>query len=303
MKIEDWSKLGELGFISINNNSWMKGKNKYVKKICEGCGKPFLSQNGLGKYCDKKCSGLKRKTTDINELRLSFENEGYTLLTNEYNHNKQKLWFVCPNNHTHYTHLSNWKRGHRCGYCTGKYRLYIPDVIKAIESEGYSIVTENIKNSKQKLHLKCPNDNDFYVSWDNWKSKHIRCTCNSSSSSPENELYEFLKDYKPLKHYKILKNQESGRYLELDIFFPSMNKAIEFNGDYWHCNPNKYDANYYHKQMGLYAHEIWQRDEQKKFLCMSNNIDLMTIWEDEWKYNNINVKNSLLTYFKGVQNC
>jgi hypothetical protein len=44
--------------------------------------------------------------------------------------------------------------------------------------------------------------------------------------------------------------------LELDIYFPKLNKAIEYNGDYWHCNPNKYEADYFHKKSKLTAKEI-----------------------------------------------
>ena len=39
-------------------------------------------------------------------------------------------------------------------------------------------------------------------------------------------------------------NPETGRQLELDIFIPSIRKAIEFQGTYWHSlnKQKKYDA-------------------------------------------------------------
>lgn len=297
MKIEDWDKLEELGFIYIND-AWMKGKNKYVRKICESCRKPFLSQNGLGRYCDRKCSNIKRKSISIDVLKTFFQKEGYKLLTKEYVNNRQKLWYICPNNHKHYTYLNNWIKGCRCGYCTGKYKLYLPDVIGGFEKEGYKVITNEIKNSKQKIHLKCPNGHNFYVSWDNWKRHYIRCTCNINSSPYEIYLYNFLKEYKPeIGNRSILKN-DTDRYLELDIYIPLLNKAIEFNGDYWHCNPSKYDKDYYHKQLKLFAYQIWERDKKKKLLCDKNGIQLLIIWEYDWINNHKHMKNIIKEFLR-----
>ena len=34
----------------------------------------------------------------------------------------------------------------------------------------------------------------------------------------------------------------------IDVFIPVKNIAIEYNGDYWHCNPEKYSSEYFHKK-------------------------------------------------------
>jgi hypothetical protein len=56
--------------------------------------------------------------------------------------------------------------------------------------------------------------------------------------------------------------------LELDVWFPDLNKAIEFNGDYWHSKEN-----------------VKQRDVEKIIQCKEKNIDLLIINEKEWKQN------------------
>ena len=55
---------------------------------------------------------------------------------------------------------------------------------------------------------------------------------------------------------------ETGHGLELDIFMPNLNKAIEYNGEYWHRDR--------------------KRDLLKQELCKLRNIELLTIWENEW---------------------
>ena len=57
---------------------------------------------------------------------------------------------------------------------------------------------------------------------------------------------------------------------------------IEFNGDYWHCNSNIYNENFYNKVKQLYAKDIWEYDKTKIDLCDKYNIKTLTIWESEY---------------------
>ena len=42
------------------------------------------------------------------------------------------------------------------------------------------------------------------------------------------------------------------------------NKIIEFNGDYWHCNPNIFPSDYFNSVKQKTANEIWDYDKRKK---------------------------------------
>ena len=64
---------------------------------------------------------------------------------------------------------------------------------------------------------------------------------------------------------------------EIDIYIPSKNIAIECNGIYWH---SKKDI-YYHKE--------------KMEMCLDNNIQLITLWEDQIKKNPEKIKSILLS--------
>jgi len=56
--------------------------------------------------------------------------------------------------------------------------------------------------------------------------------------------------------------------IEMDIYLPDSNLAIEMNGVYWHSELKK------HKRFHL----------QKTKICNDNNIHLIHVWEDDWKY-------------------
>jgi hypothetical protein len=68
-----------------------------------------------------------------------------------------------------------------------------------------------------------------------------------------------------------------------DIYIPKYNLLIEYNGDYWHCNPEKYDENYYHKKKDKLAKEIWEYDKNKLYLAEKNDYTYEVIWELDYK--------------------
>ena len=69
------------------------------------------------------------------------------------------------------------------------------------------------------------------------------------------------------------------------------NKIIEFNGDYWHCNPKFYKANFYNKSKHKTAKEIWKYDNQKIKLARKQGFDVLVVWEYDYQNNPIDVIN------------
>ena len=66
-----------------------------------------------------------------------------------------------------------------------------------------------------------------------------------------------------------------------DILIPSINKIIECHGDYWHCNPEMYKSDYYHKRIHLTAQEIWNNDSLRIKILESAGYVVEVVWEDK----------------------
>lgn len=81
-----------------------------------------------------------------------------------------------------------------------------------------------------------------------------------------------------------------------DIFIPKLNLIIEYFGDYWHCNPDKYSADYVNKKKNLTAKEIWDYDTSKLELIKSYGYNLEVIWESELKLNKERLLNIIKKY-------
>jgi len=94
-------------------------------------------------------------------------------------------------------------------------------------------------------------------------------------SSGEKELASYIKSL----NYEIITNTRSIiTPYELDIFIPSLNIAIEYNGEYWHKNTQK-------------------RDNLKNKLCNNQKILLITVWDANWHDNPNEVKKRLKEIF------
>jgi hypothetical protein len=81
----------------------------------------------------------------------------------------------------------------------------------------------------------------------------------------ELEMIEFLNSFNlsyNIKDRKILNGKE------IDIYLPDKNLAIEMNGVYWHSE--------------IYLGKKYHVDKTLK--CRESGIELLHIWEDDWKY-------------------
>ena len=84
-----------------------------------------------------------------------------------------------------------------------------------------------------------------------------------------------------------------------DFYIPEIRYVIEFNGDYWHCNPQKYDESYEHTLRHMSAKEIWKIDEER-YNVIKNELgyNLTIIWEHDVRYNR---KQIILNLIKDIK--
>lgn len=93
---------------------------------------------------------------------------------------------------------------------------------------------------------------------------------------------------------KWIRDSDTNKAYSYD--FTYNNKIIEFNGDYWHCNPLVYDAEYLMKTKNMLAQDIWEYDIQKIKLANAYNYEVLTIWESDWNLKPSTVIEKCLTY-------
>ena len=79
------------------------------------------------------------------------------------------------------------------------------------------------------------------------------------------------------------KNPNTSRNYCIDFADIVNKKAIEFFGDYWHCNPRKYNGDFFNKSSKKYAHEIWAHDKKKIEDLKSLGYSVLIIFESDYR--------------------
>jgi len=109
------------------------------------------------------------KKLTLEYIRKQFKLEGYTLLSTEYKDNRQKLDYICPEGHKHQIAWEKWQTGVRCFYCFGKIKKTIKEIKNSFEREGYTLLTKEYINARQKLNYICPKGHKHSITWHHWK--------------------------------------------------------------------------------------------------------------------------------------
>ena len=84
--------------------------------------------------------------------------------------------------------------------------------------------------------------------------------------------------------YVIVDKANYKTYL-IDFTIPIIHYCIEFNGDYWHCNPKLYEEDEtisFHGE-SFFVKDIWEKDERKIDFIRSQGFECDIIWENDYK--------------------
>lgn len=128
--------------------------------------------------------------------------------------------------------------------------------------------------------------------YDNFCQKRLDgCGYSLISKKLFDELSKQLQNYTLLyaENEFFIKDEVNKKYYLLDFYIKELNIGIEFNGDRWHANPNKYKAG--DKPISFKddqtAQDIWEKDERKNNFLKTKLNKLIIIWESELYKNGI----------------
>lgn len=161
-------------------------------------------------------------------------------------------------------------------------KSYDENFINTILPANYRFISRN-EFGVTLVHKVC--GNEFTMprgSFDCRKSigKELCHICNPKHDNlPEKEICDFLDSI----GVAYIRNTRSViKPYELDIYLPDHKLAIEHNGIYFHSE--------------LFVDDRYH--QEKRLMCEKQNIHLVGIWEDEWKYKKDQVKALLCNFLK-----
>lgn len=188
-----------------------------------------------------------------------------------------KVWWKCDKGHSYEASPSKRSIGSGCPYCANKRVLpgfndlatIRPDIAKRWHP------TKNGDNSPEMFTFrsgfvawwKCDKGHEWQSDIDHQSGGNSCPYCSHNVSKSEQEVAQYVKSIMETSKVKTsVRNIIPPQ--ELDIYIPDKNIAIEFNGLYWHTEQQGKDKWYHYNK--------WKS-------CQDKGIQLITVWEDDWR--------------------
>lgn len=128
-----------------------------------------------------------------------------------------------------------------------------------------------------------------------WENGEIEPTINSiNESKDEITLRRLCEEVFDKVRKKTLKFD--GKWYYPDILINDSH-IIEFFGDYWHANPNRYDPLESPNKTGITCQEIWGKDATRINGLIANGYHVKIIWQSEFKENRDNVMSHIKEWY------
>lgn len=96
----------------------------------------------------------------------------------------------------------------------------------------------------------------------------------------------------------IMYNKEINNMYKIDFVDFTNKKIIEYNGDFWHCNPELYNESYFNKVKQKYAKDIWEYERIKLDYMKNKGYDILVIWEKDFKHNKEKIIQECIEFIK-----
>lgn len=257
-----------------------------VEIICKehGSFKQTPSNHLNGQGCPK-CAGKNLALNEVIERFKEVHGDKYNYDMVVYNGMHKHVDIICKEHGVFKQTPAKHINGQKCPLCSNiekgiNGRLSVENFIERsnkIHNYTYDYSKVNYKTTHDKVEIVCDKHGSFFQ----YPYDHLNgygCpTCGNMFSIGEMEIYQMIVRELGDENVK-LHDRDVLDGKELDIFIPSMNIGIEYNGLYWHSEEKGKDKWYHYLKT-------------KK--CNEKGIKLIQIFEDEYNCNKELVLNKI----------
>lgn len=148
--------------------------------------------------------------------------------------------------------------------------------------EKYDYSKTEYRSAKEKVIIICKEHNVEFQQTPNNHWKFEGCpSCNANGVSKNSQLW--LDNLGVPQEYREITITLSGRRFRLDAIDHKEKIVYEYNGDWWHGNPNMYRSNDVHPISKKTYGELYKATKEKENVLKKSGYKVISIWESEWK--------------------
>jgi hypothetical protein len=240
-----------------------------------------------GKWC-RRCAGLDKKSLGWAQNLAS--RSGGKIISTEFDGVHRKYEWVCDDGHRWFATAASVQQGRWCVKCVGLDKKSLEWLQEQADIHGGTCLSQTYSSNSDKYDWRCSSGHIWSAVANSVQQGHWCPYCARKSSKLELELFRLVK-LKFTDAQNRVRGLLTNRLFELDIYVPSLNKAIEFDGEFWH-------------------HSEWStlngspaRDARKDSECIESGIGLLRVRESRYIANKITVSNEVLQFLQGESSC
>lgn len=202
----------------------------------------------------------------------------------KYKNNTHKIKIICDVHGVfHQSPANHYKYG--CLKCSGKHlksnKSFIDECI-IVHKNAYNYSKTQYKGSFKKVAVICDKHGEFKILATNHLHGERGCPkCSCRISKNEIRWLDSLNIPNGPQYRNVYIKLDGKRYY-VDGFNPDTQTVFEFNGDYWHGNPDIYNSNDIHPVAKITFGELWNRTISKQNHLKKHGYKIISIWESEF---------------------
>ena len=241
----------------------------------------------------KSCWNTKHQDEYIKEVNELYNNKyDYSLFV--YIDAKTKSTVICPNHGSFEITPDNHRRGHGCGKCHHdnqkipfKKQIEQANIIHKNKYD-YSMEEREWVSGKDTIPILCPLTGLLYQRLDGHVAGVGCDLCSSSKGFSKDQIlwleWRMVRDNCFIQH-KLNGGEYQIKNYPVDGFCKETQIVYEYNGDFWHGNPMKYNIlkkDCVNRRNQISYGELYNDTIVKKHFIINEGYHYISIWESEW---------------------
>lgn len=281
----------------LHNEKYDYSLTEYIKSsekvsiICKEHGDFLQTPNNhlKGQGC-RKCviDNQKSNTNDFIKKSIKIHGNKFTYYKVDYKDALKKVIITCTIHGDFLQQPNNHLNGSGCTICSLKeknikQKSNTDDFIKKsniIHNNKYKYDKVKYLDNKTKVIITCPTHGDFLQ----MPSGHKRgFGCKSCTISVSKEETLWLNSFNIPSINRNVQMMINDRIFNVDGIDYETNTIYEFNGDYYHGNPEIFNSNKLNKTTGKTFGELYKNTSEKERLLREFGYNVISIWEKDYK--------------------
>lgn len=232
--------------------------------------------------CPKCVGGIKYSLNEFIKKANRIHNKRFDYSKSNYINKSTKIEIICDKHGSFWQLAGNHLRGIGCSKCSGKFSgnsNYFIERANIIHQYFYNYDEVNYIKANIKVDIICNSHGLFKQTPHDHLDGHGCPKCVHTVSALETAWLDSLKIPNEFRNNTIKLNNKLLKPDAIDF----ENKIVwEFYGDFWHGNPQKYNAEDINCINKTSFGKLFKITLEKEKMFKKNGYKIISIWESEW---------------------